>query len=158
MARKLALAEAIVEVMGPGRMAARWRTSVILPVTAIKLLTKGGWGADDDGFQRLHRLAASFNGCIPRNFEVADHLDRAGAGLWLPGRLAGQHGTRSAFGIDGVALAFLMSQLAVGTIDLQDNGGRVQSRSGTDRRRRSQCPRFRLPERCPAKVAQVSRA
>jgi hypothetical protein len=52
---------------------------------------------------------------------VADHLDRAGAGFWFPGRLACQHGTSGALGIDGVAFAFLMSQLAIGAVDL-DHG------------------------------------
>lgn len=35
------------------------------------------------------------------------------------GCLAGQHGTSGTLGIDGIALAFLVSQLAVGSVDLQ---------------------------------------
>ncbi len=86
---------------------------------AIELLAKGGRGIDDDGLQCLHCLAASFDGRIPRNLEVADHLDRAGAGFRLPARLAGQHGASGTLGVDGVALAFLVSQLAVGAVDLE---------------------------------------
>lgn len=50
---------------------------------------------------------------------MTDHLDRAGAGLRLAGRLTGQHGTSGALGIGGAALAPLMPKLAVGTVDLE---------------------------------------
>ena len=44
---------------------------------------------------------------------MADHLDRARAGLWLVGCLTCQHGTGGAFGIHGVAFALLIAELLI---------------------------------------------
>lgn len=59
-----------------------------------------------------------------RNLEVGSH--------WLVGasRLTGQHGTGCVLGIDGVTLAFLVSELPVGATHLNDNVALLAQEAG----------------------------
>jgi hypothetical protein len=61
---------------------------------------------------------AWLDGGVARDLEVADHLD--GAGFRQGCGLAAQHGPGGAFSIERIALAVLMAQLTVRTIDLED--------------------------------------
>jgi hypothetical protein len=45
---------------------------------------------------------------------LTNHLNRAGAGLWLSDRVASKHGARGAFGIHGVAFSLLIPHLPIG--------------------------------------------
>jgi len=51
---------------------------------------------------------------------VADHLDGGGAGFRQGRGLTTQHGPGCAFSVERIALAVLVAQLTVGTIDLED--------------------------------------
>ena len=111
MARKLAFADAVVEVSFPGQRAARRRISVILPVMPSSCSRKLAGAVTIMAFTVC---MAWLDGGVARHLEVADHLDGAG----FRQGLAAQHGPGGAFGVERIALAVLMAQLTV--IDLED--------------------------------------
>ena len=119
MARRQALAEAIVEVSGPGRRAARWRSQRHLSGDAVELLAQHRRRADDNGFERLYGLASSLDRGVTDHLEVADHLDRARAELRCCGGLASQDAAGGTLGVERIVLAFLASQLTIGMVDLE---------------------------------------
>ena len=61
---------------------------------------------------------------------MADHLDRACAGLWLTGSLASQNGACSTFGIYRVAFALLIPQLPIGPFDFTNGMSALAQKPG----------------------------
>ena len=104
----------MVDEIAPGRRAARARIKVMGPVMVMKR-SRSVWGA----FTRmaLSVTIAWVRGLhrgVARDLEVADHLDLAVAGLGRPVGLAGEDGADRGLRVDGVALAALAPELAVG--------------------------------------------
>ncbi len=73
----------------------------------IKLVAQNIRGANDDGLEYLHGLRPGLDGGVASDLEMADHLDRARAGLGLPTGSPLQHDGGGAFGIYRVAPAAL---------------------------------------------------
>ena len=71
------------------------------------------------GFERLHGLAPGLDRGVASHFEVADHLDRARAGLRQRSGLASQDAAGGALGVERIVLTFLVPQLAIGAVDLE---------------------------------------
>ena len=74
----------------------------------------------DDLLQRVHRHGARLHRGIPRDLELAHHLDGAVRRLGNGRRLTRQHGPRGDLGIDGVRLARGASRAPVAPIHFHD--------------------------------------
>ena len=68
----------------------------------VKGFSQYGRGVHDDLLQRVHRHGARLHRGIPRDLELAHHLDGAVRSLGNGRRLTRQHGPRGDLGIDGV--------------------------------------------------------
>src|SRR3954447_18203483 len=120
IARRLAFADAAVEVIGPGRRAARCRIRAILPVMRSSRSRSAAGGPTMNRLQRHHGLGPSLDRGVARDLEVADHLDRAGARLRRGGGLPAERGAGGTLGVERVALALPAPQLPVGSVDLEN--------------------------------------
>ena len=77
-------------------------------------------GVHDDLLQRVHRRGACLHRGIPRDLQLAHHLDGAVRSLGNGRRLTRQHGPRGDLGIDGVGLARGASRAPVAPIHFYD--------------------------------------
>ena len=86
----------------------------------VKGFSQDGRGVHDDLLQRVHRHGARLHRGIPRDLELAHHLDGAVRSLGNGRRLTRQHGPRGDLGIDGVGLARGASRAPVAPIHCHD--------------------------------------
>ena len=86
----------------------------------VKGFSQYGRGVHDDLLQRVHRHGARLHRGIPRDLELAHHLDGAVRSLGNDRRLTRQHGPRGDLGIDGVGLARGASRAPVAPIHFHD--------------------------------------
>ena len=86
----------------------------------VKGFSQDGRGVHDDLLQRVHRHGARLHRGIPRDLELAHHLDGAVRSLGNGRRLTRQHGPRGHLGIDGVGLARGASRAPVAPIHFHD--------------------------------------
>ena len=86
----------------------------------VEGFSQDGRGLHDDLLQRVHRRGARFHGGIPRDLELADHLDGAVRGLGDGRRLPREQGPRRHLGVDGVGLAGGAACTAVAPIHFHD--------------------------------------
>nr|WP_245624590.1 hypothetical protein [Belnapia moabensis] len=119
MARRLALAEAMVVVSGRPRPQDRQMPDQRHPAgDCLELLAQSRRRADHDGLQRQHGLGARLDGGVTGDLEVSDHLHLTGAGLGQSRGLPTQHGAGGAFGIEAVRFAMPVAQPAIGPAGL----------------------------------------
>src|SRR5690349_6812620 len=87
---------------------------------AVKALAQGSGSIDDDRLEGDHRLGAALDGGVSRHLEMADHFHGAGARLRSRPCLATKNGAGRVLSIKRVILAMLVSDLAIGAVDLDD--------------------------------------
>ena len=95
----------------------------------VKGFSQYGRGVHDDLLQRVHRHGARLHRGIPRDLELAHHLDGAVRSLGNGRRLTRQHGPRGDLGIDGVGLAGGATRTPVAPIDFHDTMPRSTHRT-----------------------------
>ena len=113
------MADAVGVSMGPGRSPAPPREQAVIG-EVVKGFSQYGRGVHDDLLQRVHRHGARLHRGIPRDLELAHHLDGAVRSLGNGRRLTRQHGPRGDLGIDGVGLARGASRAPVAPIHVHD--------------------------------------
>jgi len=110
------LADATVEIIGARPERGQVTDRRDLASKRIKRLAQDGRCVFNEGLERDHRLRSAFHGDVARHLETADHLDGARAGFGSRISLTTQYGPRRTFGIEGITLAMLMAELAIGTV------------------------------------------
>lgn len=113
------MAEAVVEVIGPGRNAANARISVI-ERDGDELFPQRLRRIDDESLERDYRLGARLQRGVAGDLQMPDHLDLPVPGLGRRVGLARQNGASGGLGIDRVAFAVPPPEPSVRAIDLDD--------------------------------------
>ena len=122
------MADAVGVSRGPGRSPAqRGEQAVIGEV--VEGFSQDRRGVHDDRLQRVHRRGARLHRGIPRDRQLAHHLDGAVRGLGNGCRLTRQYGPRGDLRIDGVGLAGGASRAPVAPIHFYDPMPRAAHRS-----------------------------
>ena len=122
------MADAVGVSRGPGRSPAqRGEQAVIGEV--VEGFSQDRRGVHDDLLQRVHRRGARLHRGIPRDRQLAHHLDGAVRGLGNGCRLTRQYGPRGDLRIDGVGLAGGASRAPVAPIHFYDPMPRAAHRS-----------------------------
>ena len=96
----------------------------------VEGFTQRGRRVHDDLLQGDHRRGARLHRGIPRDLELAHHLDGAIRGLRGRRRLARQHGPRGHLGVHCVGLSGGATRTPVSPVDFHDTMPRLAHRAG----------------------------
>nr|WP_241671548.1 hypothetical protein [Dankookia rubra] len=130
LARRAAFADAVVEVSGPGRSAAKRRMNVTWPPMPSSCSRSSAGAPTTMDLIVCIALGPRLDRGVARDPDVADHLDGAGAGLRFRRRLACEDGARRGLRVEHVVLAVAPAGTAVRAVDLEDTMPGLSERAG----------------------------